>query len=89
LVRLAFPTPFSERVNVPVSVDSPTLITADVFSISGRRVRRITDEVVEVGEHLLNWDGRFDDGRLAPSGIYFLRVVMGSDAVTRKLVLAR
>jgi len=39
-------------------------------SLSGR---------LPVGEHTLTWDGRDDEGKLVPPGVYLYRITVSSD----------
>jgi hypothetical protein len=35
------------------------------------------------------WDGRNDAGRVVGSGVYFYRLAIGADALTRRMVLLK
>ena len=55
-----------------------------VYDLSGRRLRRFHN----AGNGALVWDGRDEDGRLVPPGIYFLRAeAEGRSAVARVALL--
>lgn len=41
------------------------------------------------GEHRWTWDGRDDAGRGAPSGVYFARIVTGSDVQSVRMTLVQ
>ena len=62
-----------------------------VFDVAGRRVRRLFGGRPGDGAVQLVWDGRADDARRVPAGIYFARVLSpdGQALASRKLVLAR
>jgi len=60
-----------------------------IHDVHGRRVRMLTSGVLPKGDCSLSWDGCGDDGdRLSP-GIYFLRLQVGSRALSRKIVVVR
>ena len=44
---------------------------------------------IAAGSKSMTFDGRGDDGRPLPSGIYFYRVIANDATVTRKMVIAR
>lgn len=54
----------------------PAKVTFSVIDSEGTEVRRLVDARRLPGDEELffNWDGRDDDGRLAPDGVYRLRV---------------
>ena len=89
-IRRSYPVPFRSRVTIPFSVESASEpIEISVYDISGRRIKTVLKGFREVGEHEISWDGKFDDGRLAASGIYYIRVKVGVKDRTDKLVLTR
>ncbi len=56
----------------------------EVIDLRGTRVRRFRAD----GENRIVWDGRDEDGRLVPAGIYFLRARGdGAEAAKRVVVL--
>lgn len=59
-----------------------------VYDVSGRLVRRF-EESRPAGTYRVAWDGRLDDGRRVPSGIYFYRVTLpgGKEIVSRTAIL--
>lgn len=89
-LRPPTPNPSSEsavlRFNAP-SVAQP--VTLSVHDISGRRVAALLSDVLLCGPQLLTWDLRDDSGAEIASGVYLVRLVAGSDAVTQKLLVLR
>jgi hypothetical protein len=96
-VRVA-PNPFSTSITIQVTgrapadralhgagIDGFPFYQVSVFDAAGRLVRRLAAGV-EVGEPAaIVWDGRTGEGRLAPAGLYLLRVegAAGEAASTR------
>jgi hypothetical protein len=64
-------------------------MTVDVYSISGRRVRKLVDGDVDPGERDVRWDGLDGDGRSVANGIYLYRVQVDGERSTGKVVLWR
>ena len=63
--------------------------SAEIFTVTGRKVRTLVNSHLGPGRHVIRWDGRDDAGRGMPNGVYFYRVVTADDRVVRKIVLAR
>lgn len=67
--------------------------TADICDVRGRVVRLLREATVPAGVQLVEWDGRADDGRAAPPGVYFaalrLRGGAGESALAARLVVLR
>ena len=57
----------------------------EVIDLRGTRVRRFSAD----GDNRLVWDGRDEDGRLVPAGIYFLRARGDGAEATQRVVVLR
>ncbi len=66
----AAPNPFRESTRIEYSTTGAGMADVTVYDISGRRVATLFRGRVDAGSHAATWDGRFDDGRLAPAGVY-------------------
>ncbi|MCC7262487.1 MAG: hypothetical protein IT369_08205 [Candidatus Latescibacteria bacterium] len=51
-----------------------------VFYLSGRQVRQGDSATASSGQHLQIWDGRDDQGRVVPPGIYFYQIEVNAEA---------
>lgn len=93
IVSLAPPSPnptrgaVEFRFGVPAS-GGPTRI--EIVDVQGRRVAKIEIESGPPGWRSIVWDGRGENGRSLPAGIYTARMVApggSSDELTRRLVI--
>lgn len=90
----AYPNPMRGGTRIVIHLEPATgsspaghRAEAAVFDLVGRPVRRLFSGPVGREETVLEWDGRREDGAVAPPGIYFLRAhVDGTPAATLKLV---
>ena len=60
-----------------------------VYSVTGRRVRKLVAGDVEAGVWDARWDGRDDDGRGVASGVYFVKLAAGAEQRKLKITLIR
>ena len=74
-VELTFPTVAGERWRL------------EVLDLAGRRIRLIDTAAGDGAPHALRWDGRDERGARAGAGVYWVRLVSGSHADARRLVL--
>jgi hypothetical protein len=58
----------------------------EVLDLTGRRIATL---VLGAGAPSVEWQGRDDQGRTAPAGVYFARVAGGSPDATVRFVVAR
>ncbi len=82
-----YPNPLASTAWLDVEVESAADIQVDVFDVAGRRVRAEAGR--RDGASRIVIDARDDAGRLLPSGVYFCRVRMAGETITRKMVIAR
>ena len=60
-----------------------------IYATDGRLVRTLLDGRVPAGPHDVAWDALGDDGRPAPSGVYFCRLEWMGRTLERKLAVLR
>ncbi len=81
------PNPFGPltriRFGLPTSGDHAVL---RVWSVDGRRVRRITTSELDAGYHQIIWDGLDERGEPVPPGIFFYELSAGEWSATRKML---
>lgn len=84
---LAVPNPFHERVSIRLAIpSSEPSMRVEVFDAGGRLVRRVLSGPIAAGEHLVPWDSRDTEGRLCPTGIYFVRAAGRRGSTETKVI---
>jgi len=86
-LRALTPNPTAHGAAIALSLARPAQVSVAIYDASGRRVRALATAPFAAGEPRLNWDGRDDTGRVAPSGIYFVRVRAGDTQVSGRLLV--
>ncbi|MEZ5064120.1 MAG: FlgD immunoglobulin-like domain containing protein [bacterium] len=81
----ARPNPFRDQVTFEYAVPADRNAEAHIYDVTGRHVRTLTSE--SRGRGTLSWDGRDSAGQRLASGIYFVRMELGAERVTRKVTL--
>jgi hypothetical protein len=85
-----FPNPFNPETTIRFTVPAPERIASlEIYDVVGRRVATLISGEKTIGARAVRWNGRDDDGREVPSGVYFCRLAAGNDVVSRKIVLLR
>jgi hypothetical protein len=83
------PNPMSADSRVEFTLATAQNLQLDVFDVAWHRVRRLESGVREAGPHVAMWDGRLDDGKEAPSGVYFFRLKASGSMLTTRFVRVR
>lgn len=82
-------SPLGPGPAVVLELEAATPCRAELYDITGRRVRRLADRLLPAGVSVLPWDGRDDTGARMPRGVYFVRVTTPAATLgTRLLWLA-
>jgi len=84
------PNPFSTSTTISFSRRGQRTegIELEIFDVSGRKVREIS--LLPFNFSLaVTWDGKDDNGKFLPSGIYFCRLSQGNSTLTRKILFVK
>ncbi|MBN2415828.1 T9SS type A sorting domain-containing protein [bacterium] len=84
-----FPDPFNGSTTLQYSLPVRTSVRITIHDIGGRVVNRLLHAQQEAGMHSIAWNGRYENGREAASGIYLARIEAGMLLKTEKMVLTR
>jgi len=58
--------------------------------VTGRLVKNLVDGKMTAGVHEVTWDGGYEDGSTAPSGMYFYKMTAGGGfTASKKLVMMK
>ena len=83
------PNPGRGGLRIPFSVPRESPATLTVFDVRGRLVRTVAQGTFARGAHWAVWDGRGVDGAPARSGVYFYRLQVGGEVLSRRGFLLR
>ncbi len=91
-LRLNYPNPFNAGTELAFDVgalDADYPATLVVYSALGQRVATLFDGVPSVGQQRARWNGRYEDGRAAASGVYFARLTSHRGTQVQRMLLLR
>ncbi len=84
-----YPNPFNPSTNIRFELPKAALVTLSVYNSLGQEVRRLVNGQKPAGYHNIVWNGRDQQGKSVPSGIYHYRIQAGDFVATKKMVLAK
>ena len=88
LLATVAPQPVRGRTTIAYDVPGGSTVELGLYDVQGRLVREF-ETSAQPGLHWVEWNGRMDDGNVAPVGVYFLRAAGGGREDTQKLVVVR
>jgi hypothetical protein len=83
----SYPNPFSALTTLRFTLPSPSAVRLEIYNLLGQIVRTLVDEWRPSGEYRILWDGRDDNGRHLPGGVYLYRFDAGAFHQTGKFIL--
>jgi len=90
-----YPNPFNPRTVIEFNLSPqgdegvPIPTRLDVYNILGQKVATLVDEPLFPGRHAVEWLSTTDGGRPVGSGIYFYKLVAGTQSESKKMVLMK
>ncbi|MBN2000553.1 hypothetical protein JW935_23595 [candidate division KSB1 bacterium] len=86
-----YPNPFNPKTCLPVYATghSQGYVSLDIYSVEGKKIRIVYNGIIAPGEHLMTWDGKTQQGKDAPAGVYLARLYRGDKSSTIKMILVR
>ncbi len=88
-LRSSFPNPSATGGAIRFSVRNAGPVEVDLFSVTGRLVKRITSDWYGAGDHAVSWTRADASGRDLANGIYVVRFRGDGVTQSQKLVLYR
>ncbi|UCH10638.1 MAG: S8 family peptidase [Fidelibacterota bacterium] len=95
LIEEAYPNPFitsGRHTNFVLRWTTATVATPkiDVYNLLGEHILNLYSPAdAPVGRGVISWQGRDARGRLVPSGVYFIRLVVNDQSIARRVIVTR
>lgn len=83
----AYPNPFESSVNISYTLENPSPVHIEIYTIQGTSVKVIKSEQETVGNHEVRWDGKNSEGATVASGSYIYLIRAGAKQAYGKLTL--
>jgi len=84
-----YPNPFNPTTRISYTTGRTGHVSLEIYDSSGRSIRTLVDREMPPGTFTEAWDGRDGNRQSVASGVYFYRLVIGKQVLTRKAVLLK
>ena len=85
-----YPNPFNPATTISYYLPGDAVVKLDLYDAAGRLVTRLVDGVKQdKGRHTVDWRGLDSRGTAVSSGVYFYRLTVGKDTISKKMVLLK
>ena len=89
LLNQNYPNPFNLETKIPYELAKQTRVNISIFNLLGKKIRALVDEVDGPGSFEVAWNGKNDNGRIVPSGNYFVEMRVGRVVQMKKVILSK
>lgn len=83
------PNPIHTTASIFYQVADRCHVRLQIHDVAGRFVKALVQQEVDRGHHSAEWDGKDCLGKRVGSGVYFVSLIAGECAITRKLCVVR
>lgn len=84
-----YSNPFNTLTNIKYLIAKAGHVELKVCNFSGQLINTLVDRQEKAGSHVVEWDGRDDEGKQVSSGIYFYCLKAGAYKGIKKRVVSR
>jgi len=84
-----YPNPFNPVTTIRFALPQNTRVTLKVFDVVGREVQTLVSSELTAGTYDVQWNGRNQAGLPVASGVYLYRLDLGTQVMTRRMVLVK
>ena len=83
-----YPNPFNPETVINYSLKKSGYVHLEIYNLLGQSADVLIDEHQDAGEYSVAWNA-LDSGRNYPSGVYFYRLTVDDQTLTRKMILMK
>jgi len=84
-----YPNPFNAETRVSFHIEKPTYAKIAIYDLQGKLVNVLADDFYMAGNYSVIWDGTNANGISVATGVYFYRLEMDKDTITRRMLLLK
>ena len=91
LLKQNQPNPFvtETKISYSLSREDSENVELKIYNVKGQLVRTLHRDQQAAGEYVVEWDGRDDNERIVPSGVYFYRLKTPNYDRINKMMLVK
>jgi hypothetical protein len=84
-----YPNPFNPETNIQFDIPENGNVSLKIYNMLGQEIKTLVEETKNAGTHMVQWDGRNENGQSIPSGVYIYRLIAENFTATKKMSLMK
>ena len=89
IVSQNYPNPFNPSTTIDIHFPESNNLIVSIFDVTGRLINTLVNNKLEAGLYSVEWNGKDQNGRLVPTGVYIMKVFSGHNVSTQKLAFMK
>lgn len=84
-----YPNPFNPTAYISYGLSQAGRVDLEIYNLRGQKVCSLVNGFLEAGTYKCLWDGSADNGHSCGSGVYLVRLRLGSRCFTERIMLMK
>lgn len=84
-----YPNPFNPTTTISYQLPEDGKVELAIYNLKGQKVKTLTNETLDSGNHTAVWNGRDDNNKSVSSGIYIYKMKTNDNEETKKMILLK
>ncbi len=84
-----YPNPFNPSTKINFSLPKAEQVTLKVYDITGKEIVTLLNTKFAAGKYSTDWMGTDANGKTVSSGVYFYKIIAGSNIQTKRMVFIK
>ena len=89
VLKQNYPNPFNPNTKIEFNIPMMEQVNISIYNVEGRLVKTLVDQIMNSGNHIVNWDGRNDIGSKVSTGLYIYQLRTNSVSLTRRMTFIK
>jgi flagellar hook assembly protein FlgD len=82
-----YPNPTNGSINIQYQLQQPAEPIIELLDINGKLIKALPQQHQEIGNYTLTWNGSGDNDNYINAGIYFCRIMIGNESISKKIIV--
>lgn len=84
-----YPNPFNPSTKINFQLPKAEQVTLKIYDISGKEIITLVNSKYAAGKYSTDWMGTDANGKSVSSGVYFYKIIAGSNIQTKRMVFIK
>jgi len=78
---LNYPNPMDDHTYFTFYLDGDASVDIEIFTIAGRKIKIIDNQILHAGYNQVLWNGKDEDGDVPSNGVYFYKLIVNGKRI--------